>query len=104
MKTQNMEQISAEDSAKIQALLDECMIRIVQEAKARLHYPIKVTASCPIGTIVTMTMFSDGTYECSEPTIPFGTFPVVVKCTGLGGQSITGTIEEPTKTLSGGQA
>jgi hypothetical protein len=98
-----MERMSAEDSRAIMEVVQQSMIAILEESVTRLSFPIKVTATCPAGLVMALSI----AYRGAEPvpTVTQGVamvgFPITVACIGKDGRSVTGIIEQPTRHTEG---
>jgi hypothetical protein len=93
-----LEHVPPEISRGIKRLLQESIKEILQEAEAHLRFPIMVTAACPAGSLMAMTIAYPGATAILQPMVnevEMGTFPVTVTCTGNDGSTVRGTIPEP---------
>jgi hypothetical protein len=94
-----MKPMSKEDSQAIMQLIQDQLLVIAQEAAARLTFPLKLTATCPMGTVFSASL----AYLGAEPVFEqiqspeLATFPVTIVCTGKHSGKITAVMENPTK-------
>jgi hypothetical protein len=99
-----MEPMSEEDSRAIMNVVQQGLVTILEQAMTRLPFPIKVTATCPAGFVMAMSIAHAGAEPVVMPIVEqvaMVTYPITVTCIGKNGKKVVATMEQPERHSEG---
>jgi hypothetical protein len=98
-----MKPLPIEDSLAIYDLVEQFLSRIFGEARSRLSFPIKITATRAAGFICAGSIAHREADLVFVPVeeIAMVVFPITVTCRGRKGEEITGILHQPERHSKG---